>query len=71
MKLMVHYRDQCAYKKEGNADDTYCFKTEGATHTTECLDTGEDISQSGALQCQWSQIHLEDHGVADASSFMP
>ena len=43
--LWVLYRDQCAYKKDGgNTEDTYCFKTEGATHTTECVETGQ---QSG------------------------
>ena len=30
------------YKKEGgNPEDTFCFKTEGATHTTQCLQTGQ------------------------------
>merc|ERR1719412_1588784 len=33
-------QDQCAYKREGNMEDTYCFKTEGATNSTECVDTG-------------------------------
>ena len=38
--MLLNSRDQCAYKKEGNAEDTYCFKTQGATHTTECVETG-------------------------------
>merc|ERR1712055_68759 len=40
--------DQCAYKKEGNADpnELFCFKTDGATHDTECL-AGTTPSSSG------------------------
>ena len=39
---MIYIRDQCAYKKVGgNPEDTFCFKTEGATHTTQCLQTGQ------------------------------
>ena len=50
--LWVLYRDQCAYKKDGgNTEDTYCFKTEGATHTTECVETGQ---QSGYHHKLWS-----------------
>ena len=42
MTKTVHSRDKCAYKKEGgNTEDTYCFRTEGATHSTECVATGE------------------------------
>ena len=49
---LVLYRDQCAYKKDGgNTEDTYCFKTEGATHTTECVETGQ---QSGYHHKLWS-----------------
>ena len=35
---MMVSRDQCAYKKEGNADpdELFCFKTEGAIHDVEC-----------------------------------
>eukprot|EP00090_Calanus_glacialis_P018057 TRINITY_DN2799_c0_g1_i1.p1 TRINITY_DN2799_c0_g1~~TRINITY_DN2799_c0_g1_i1.p1 ORF type:complete len:209 (-),score=34.71 TRINITY_DN2799_c0_g1_i1:185-772(-) len=33
--------DQCAYKKVGNsdADELFCFKTQGATHDVECEGT--------------------------------
>merc|ERR1711981_1559128 len=41
-------QDKCAYKKEGgNAENTYCFKTEGASHDTKCTDTGSSTTSGG------------------------
>ena len=37
-------RDQCAYTRDGGSE-LYCFKTEGATHQTECTDTTVNIEQ--------------------------
>merc|ERR1711936_613530 len=53
-------QDQCAYKKDGgNAEDTYCFKTEGVTHTTECVETGSVSTPSGGSgSCPYSKDNL-------------
>merc|ERR1711997_1374567 len=56
-------QDQCAYKREGNMEDTYCFKTQGATHSTECLATGSTpagstASSGGGGSCPYSKDNV-------------
>ena len=41
-------RDQCAYTRDGGSE-LYCFKTEGATHQTECTDTTVQYSQCSTV----------------------
>ena len=61
-QVCIYIRDQCAYKKEGgNADDTYCFKTEGATHTTECVETGTSTTPSGGAGGSGSCPYSKDN----------
>merc|ERR1712241_739590 len=51
--------DQCAYKKEGNADpdELFCFKTEGAIHDVECDASGATSAPAGGA-CDYSKGNL-------------
>merc|ERR1712156_1271448 len=42
--------DSCAYARDGNPNsgELFCFKTEGATHTTECTEEGTTVAGAGA-----------------------
>jgi len=42
--------DSCAYARDGNSNsrELFCFKTEGATHTTECTEEGTTAASGGA-----------------------
>merc|ERR1711936_432383 len=52
--------DQCAYKKEGNADpnELFCFKTDGATHDTECLAGTTPSSSGGSGTCPYTKDNV-------------
>merc|ERR1711953_1251449 len=41
--------DSCAYARDGNSNsgELFCFKTEGATHTTECTEEGTTVAGAG------------------------
>jgi len=42
--------DSCAYTRDGNSNsrELFCFKTEGATHTTECTEEGTTAASGGS-----------------------
>merc|ERR1711909_134761 len=52
--------DQCAYKKEGNADpdELFCFKTEGAIHDVQCEESGVTAAAGGGRACDYSKDNL-------------
>jgi len=52
--------DSCAYARDGNPNsgELFCFKTEGATHTTECTEEGTTVAGAGAGECAYSKDNL-------------
>jgi len=55
--------DQCAYTRDGGSE-LYCFKTEGATHQTECTDTTGSVTMAatsaaaGGAGCPYSKDNV-------------
>merc|ERR1711872_857467 len=52
--------DSCAYARDGNPNsgELFCFKTEGATHTTECTEEGTTVAGAGGGECAYSKDNL-------------
>ena len=65
------FRDQCAYKKEGNTEDTYCFKTEGATHNTVCQEIGQDLAIYLSTSVPTFSYHLKEVVVLTRNTTQP
>ena len=55
-------RDQCAYTRDENtnADELYCFRTEGATHSTTCSEFPSTVTSgvTGSGSCPYSKDNL-------------
>ena len=57
-------RDQCAYTRDGNtnAGELYCFRTEGATHSTTCSEFPSTVTSgvtgAGSGSCPYSKDNL-------------
>merc|ERR1712123_523055 len=54
--------DQCAYKRIGNADpnEIFCFKTQGATHSTQCTGGATTVAASsgGSGTCPYTKDNV-------------
>jgi len=51
--------DSCAYARDGNSNsgELFCFKTEGATHTTECTEEGTTVAGAGG-ECDYPKDNV-------------
>jgi len=51
--------DSCAYTRDGNSNsgELFCFKTDGATHTTECTEEGTTVAGAGG-ECDYPKDNV-------------
>merc|ERR1712212_452263 len=52
--------DSCAYARDGNSNsrELFCFKTEGATHTTECTEEGTTAASGAGGECDYPKDNV-------------
>merc|ERR1712025_337580 len=56
--------DSCVYRKDGNSDEIFCFKTEGAVHDVVCEETETTVPSGGGDGCvpkenvSWGEYQL-------------
>jgi hypothetical protein len=52
--------DSCAYKRDGNSNsmELFCFKIEGATHTTECTEEGTTVASGAGGACDYPKDNV-------------
>merc|ERR550532_1910257 len=57
--------DQCAYTRDGNtnAGELYCFRTEGATHSTSCTEYPSSTTGSTRKGRMWTSIFARSRGT--------
>ena len=57
------FRDQCAYTRDGSwTGELYCFRTEGATHSTTCSEFPSTVTSgvtgSGTGSCPYTKDNV-------------
>merc|ERR1711910_81463 len=52
--------DSCAYARDGNSNsrELFCFKTEGATHTTDCIEEEGTTAAGAGGECDYPKDNV-------------